>query len=64
MSTESPTRCRRIIVSDLDGTRWLLLLDAERAAGCITPMPAKPAWDRRGTGTAPASVEFSWRRRS
>ena len=62
MSADSPAPCQRIIVSDVDGTRWLLLLDPERAAGCITPLPGHPAWGRRGD-IGLASIEFSWRRR-
>lgn len=63
MSTDSPTPCRRIIVSDTDGTRWMLLLDPERSMGCITPLLHDPARDRRGVVSKISAIEFSWARR-
>jgi len=63
MNVESPAPDPRIIVSDVDGSRWLLLLDPDRAAGCILPLVRDPAANRRTSGSGRSGIQFSWRRR-
>lgn len=62
MNVESPVH--RIVVSDADGTRWILLLDSEHSTGCITPLPRDLAGSNRGAGAELSSISFSWQRRS
>jgi hypothetical protein len=62
MNKDSPAPCRRIVASDVDGTRRMVLLDQERAVGCITPLLHDPARDPRGVVSKVPAIELPWRR--
>jgi hypothetical protein len=48
MCDEDAPACRRILVPERDDAHWILLLDPERAAGRIMPVPGDPVFGRRG----------------